>query len=115
MGQEIVRRIYRTVVEQGIWRIRTNKEFGELYEDLDIVADIKRKRFEWMGHVARMDRGRTLKVFESKAEGSRRRVRPRLRWMEDVEKDLREMNNKRWRQKVGDREWASVIKETEAV
>ena len=77
--------------------MRTNKEFGELYEDLDIAADIKRKRFEWMGHVARMDRGRTVKeIFESKAEGSRRSVRPRLRWVEDV-KDLREMKFKRWR------------------
>ena len=74
-----------------MWRIRINQKLGELYENLDMVADIKKKRFEWMGHVARMDQGRTVKeVFESKAEGSRRRVRPRLRWMEDVEKDLRE-------------------------
>jgi hypothetical protein len=43
VGQEIVRRIYRPVVEQGIWRIRTNQELGELYKDLDIVAGIKRK------------------------------------------------------------------------
>jgi hypothetical protein len=33
---------------------------------------------------------RTVKeIFESKAEGNRRRVRPRLRWMDYVEKDLR--------------------------
>ena len=30
MGQEIVRRIHRPVVEQGIRRIRTNQELGEL-------------------------------------------------------------------------------------
>jgi len=98
VGQEIIRRIYRPVVEQGMWRVRTDQELGELCKDLDIVADIKRKRFEWMGHVARTDQGRTVKeIFESKAEGNRRRVRPRLRWMEDVEKDLRDMNFKRWR------------------
>ena len=63
-----------------------------------------------------MDQGRAVKeIFESKAEGSRRRVRPRMRWMEDVEKDLWEMNVKRWQQNAGDREeWESVIKETEA-
>ena len=62
-----------------------------------------------------MDQGRAVKeIFESKAEGSRRRVRPRMRWMEDVEKDLWEMNVKRWQQNAGDREeWESVIKETE--
>jgi hypothetical protein len=64
-----------------------------------------------MGHVTRMDQGRTvIEVFESKAEESRRRVRPRLRWLEDVEKDLQETKVKRWRQKAGDsKEWASVI------
>jgi hypothetical protein len=104
------------VVEQGIWRIRTNQELGELYKDLDIVAGIKKKRFEWMGHVARMDQARTVKeVFESKAWGSRS-VRLRLRWMKDVDKDLREMKVKTWRQKAGDgEEWVSVIKEAKAL
>jgi hypothetical protein len=39
-----------------------------------------------------MDQGRKIKkIFESKPEGSRRRGRPRLRWLEGVERDLREM------------------------
>jgi hypothetical protein len=49
-----------------------------------MVADIKKKSFEWMRHVARMDQRRKVKeVFESKAVGSRS-VRPRVRWLEDV-------------------------------
>ena len=37
-----------------------------------------------------------------------------MRWLEDVEKDLREMKVKRWRQKAVDREeWASIIKEAQ--
>ena len=92
------------MVEQGIWRIRTNQELRELYRNIDIVANIKRKRLEWIGHVIIMDQGRTYKkIFESKAEGSRRRGRPRLRWFENVEKDLREKKVKRWRQKAVDR------------
>jgi hypothetical protein len=52
-----------------------------------------------------MDQGRTVKkVSESKPEGNRRRGRPRWRRWEDVEKDLREMRVKRWRQKAVDRE-----------
>jgi len=52
---------------------------GELYKDLDIGADIKNKRFEWVAHVVRRDQGRTFKIFGSKREGSRRRGRPRVR------------------------------------
>jgi len=72
---------------------------------------------EWIGHVVRMDQGRTVKkVLESRPEGSRRRGRPRLRWMENVEKDLLELKFKRWRQKAVDKEeWASIIKEAKAL
>ena len=60
--------------EQGIWKIRTNQELRELHKDLDTVANIKKKRLEWVGHVVRMDQGRIVKkIFESKPEGSRRR------------------------------------------
>jgi hypothetical protein len=39
-----------------------------------------------------MDQGkRVKKIFQSKLEGSRRTERPRLRWLEDVEKNLRDM------------------------
>jgi len=37
-----------------------------------------------------MGQGRTVKkVFERKPEGSKRKGRPRVRYLEDVEKDLR--------------------------
>jgi len=49
-------------------------------------------------------------------EGSRRRGRRTLRWLEDVEKDLREIKVKNWHQKPVDREeWASVIKGAKAL
>jgi hypothetical protein len=77
----------------------------ELYEHLNIVADIKRKRLEWIGHVVRMYQGSAVKkIFESKLERSRRRGRPRLRRVEDAEKGLREMQVRRRRRKAVDRE-----------
>jgi uncharacterized protein YacL len=46
-----------------------------------------------------MDLGRRCKkIYDSKQEGSRRRGRLGLRWLEDVEKDLQEMKFKRWQQ-----------------
>jgi len=94
----ILRRIHGPVVEQEIWRKGSKQELRELYKDLDIVADIKKKRVEWIGHVVRTDHGwRFKKLFQSKPEGRRRGI-PRLRWLEDVQKDVGEMKFKRWRQ-----------------
>ena len=77
------------MVEQGIWIIRTSHKFQDLNNDLDIAADIQKKRLEWIGHPVRMNHGRVVKkIFESKAKGRRRMGRPRLRWLVDVEKDL---------------------------
>ena len=51
------------------------------------------------------------KIFEGKLEGRRGRGRSRLRWINDVEDDLRKLGVKRWRRKALDREeWASIIK-----
>ena len=58
MGKGNVKQHIWTVVEQGIWRIRTNQELRELYKDLDIAADIKIKKLEWTGQVVRMDHAR---------------------------------------------------------
>jgi hypothetical protein len=55
------------------------------------------------------------KILDDKPGGKRRRGRPRLRWLDDVEADLRSMGVKRWRTKVFNREeWASIIKEAKA-
>ena len=53
-----------------------------------------------------------LRVTREKQKGNI----PRLRWLEDVQKDLWEMKVKRRQQKtVNMEEWASVIKEAKAL
>lgn len=43
-----------------------------LYKDSDIIADIKKKRMEWIRHLVRMDHGSVVKkMSESKPEGRR--------------------------------------------
>jgi hypothetical protein len=62
-----------------------------------------------------MDEARSVKIFEGKLEGRRGRGRLRLRWINDVEDDLRKPGVKRWRAKALDRvEWASIVMETKA-
>ena len=60
-----------------------------------------------------MNETRSVKeIFEGKLEGRRGTGRPRLRWIDDVEDDLRKLGVKRWRAEALDREeWASIIRE----
>jgi hypothetical protein len=97
--------------------MRTNQELQEMYKDLDILADITKKRLEWIEHVVRMDHGREAeKVFESETGGRRRLERQSLRRMEDIDKDLREKKVKSWRQNVvSTEEWASAIKKAKVL
>jgi len=56
---------HRPMVEQEIWRIRTYRKLRELCEDVDLVADIKGKTLEWVGHLVRVDQGRKVKkIFD---------------------------------------------------
>jgi hypothetical protein len=93
--RKIVRKIYGPTKENGQWRIKTNAELITKYKSQDIVTVINIRRLEWLGHVIRMDEiGSVKKIFVGKLEGRRGRGRPRLRWINDVEDDLRKLGVK---------------------
>jgi len=111
--RKILRKIYGPTKENGQWRIKTNAQLMTKYKSQDIVTVIKIRRLEWLGHDIRMNENRSVKkIFEGKLEGRRGRGRPRLRWINDVEDDLRKLGVKRWRTKALDREErASIVRE----
>jgi hypothetical protein len=77
--RKILRMLCGPVVEQGIWRLRTAQELQKMCRDLYIVRDIKKERFEWIGHTVRMNHRRVVKkIFERKLKGRRRMGIPRL-------------------------------------
>jgi len=56
------------------------------------VRVIKSRRMGWAGHVARMGEGRGVyRVLVGKPEGERPLQRPRLRWGDNIKKDLQEV------------------------
>ena len=90
-----MRKIYGSAKENGKWRIETNEELRTKYKSQDIVTVIKIGRLEWLGHVSRMNETRCVKkIFEGKLEGRRGRGQPRLRWINNVEDDLRKLGVK---------------------
>jgi transcription termination factor 2 len=111
--RKILRKTCGPTKENGQWRIKTNSELITKYKSQGIVTVIKIRRLEWLGHVNRMNETRSIKkIFEGKLEGKRGRGRPRLRWINDAEDDLRKLGVKRWRAKALDREeWASIVRE----
>jgi hypothetical protein len=60
-------------------------------------------RIRWLGHVKRMSNARMPKmILNAKMEGDRKRGRPKKRWINDVEQDLRKLGICNWRSRDGD-------------
>jgi len=52
------------------------------------------------------------KIFTQKLEGTRRRVRPRKGWKENVERDLQVLGVRRWGELVADRKkWKDIVRQ----
>jgi hypothetical protein len=114
--RKILRKIYGPKSEQAVWKIRNNLEIQNVYESPDIVTEIKVRRLEWLGHVVRMEYTCLPKmVFNAKPESRHGVGRPRLRWLDDVEADIKALGVKRWRIKAQDRkEWSAILREANA-
>ena len=90
----ILRRIAGPVfdVEENRWRRRHNEELREITGQCYITDFVRSQRLRWMGHVARMEEVRIpRKVMEGTVAGRRPVGRPRLRWKDNVMKDLEDV------------------------
>jgi hypothetical protein len=65
----------------------------------------------------RMPEERVVKtIFTGQPGGSRRKGRPRLRWVDDMEEDLKKIGIRGWRRMAEDREgWRQAIAEVHAL
>jgi hypothetical protein len=77
-------------MENNSWRIRYNEEISKLLKGEGIIRFIKSQRIRWPGHVERMEDNAMSK---RKLKG-----RPRMRWLEEVENDLKRMKVKGWKE-----------------
>lgn len=115
--RKILRKVFGAVCEEGNWRIRTNQEIYELFKDPDIVKEIKVKRLQWLGHLRRMEDTRAAKKsFITAPDGKRSRGRPKKRWIDDVEEDIKKWGIKNYKQKTQNRdEWREVLRQVKAL
>jgi transcription termination factor 2 len=77
---------------------------------------VKARSIRWIGHVERMEDSRMPKtVMREKIYTRRRRGRPKVRWLDDIQEDLREMGIEGWRRKAQDRDlWRRIAQEAKA-
>jgi hypothetical protein len=112
--RRVLRKIYGPAQDKdGTWRIKTNEELENLIKKKNIVRFIKSQRQRWLAHVIRMDTTRTVKKLTEWEPCSPRAVgRPRLRWLDQVEEDLKKMKVRNWKEKCKDRRlWNKIVKQ----
>jgi hypothetical protein len=81
--------------------------------DRDIVRVIKVARIRWLGHLVRMEKNSLCKkITFSQPEGSRKKGRLKLRWLDSVLKDVKLLKvEARWKKELDRNIWGRIIKE----
>jgi hypothetical protein len=99
--------------EDGKWRKLHNDELHNLCSSPNIVKVIKSRRMRWVGHVARMGKGRGVyRGLVGRPEGKRPLRRPRRRWEDNIKMDLRKIgiNVANWIPLAQDRvQWRAFV------
>jgi hypothetical protein len=112
--RKILRSAYGPVQDTNNgWRVRTNQEIEALIKEENVVRFIKSQRLAWYGHVNRMEDNKSVKaIMKCNPIDRRSRGRPKTRWKDDVEADLRAMKITNWRIKIENKlTWKMMVEQ----
>jgi hypothetical protein len=115
--RKILRKIYEPVNKKiNYGKVQRNDELETIIKGENIVRFIKCQRIRWLGHTERkQDTAIPKQMLYGKLYATRRRGRPRMRWLDDVSMDLRKMGVSRWRDRARNREaWRHIVEEAKA-
>jgi hypothetical protein len=92
LERKILRKIFGPNNENGIWRIKTNQELDEIIKHKNVINFIGAQSLSWLGHIERMQGTRMTKAIYCWKPMSRRPIgRPKTRWVDNVRKDIQEL------------------------
>ncbi|GFU63521.1 hemicentin-2 [Trichonephila clavipes] len=93
--RKALRTIFGPVKDQGCWYTRYNFELYRLFKEPQVTQVIRSNRLRWLGHIWRSPENNRTRAYTFKNPmGSQTRGRPRTRWIDDVENDLKTLNIK---------------------
>jgi hypothetical protein len=99
--------------EEGSWTELHNDKLHSLYSSPNIVRMIKSRRMRWDGQVTRMGKGTGVySVLVRRLEGKKLLGRPRHRWEDNINMDLREtgIDGATWIRLARDRvQWQTFV------
>jgi len=79
-------------------RRKFNKELQEELGKAPVTSYIKGQRIQWLAHIMRRNEQEIIRaVIDWKPERKRPRGRPRKRWLDVVEKDLKALGVQEWK------------------
>ena len=115
--RKILRKIFGPLKNNdGSYRIRYNEELEELIHHEHVVRYIKSQPLKWAGHVVRMGEDRLPHlILNQKLWGTRPKGRPRGRWIDAIEEDMRKMKVRDWKNVAQDRKrWGRIVRDAKA-
>lgn len=109
--RKILRTIFGGAREGEGWRRRYNFELQRDFGEPNVVAIVKVQRLRWAGHLARMQENRAPATLFRNDPGGRRGVgRPKARWVDGINQDLRAIGVRNWREAAKDRRsWNGIL------
>ena len=112
-----MRKIFGPSCENGSWKIKTNQELDEVIKHKNIINLARTKRLGWYGHIERMQETRMVKAIHAWKPISKRPMgRPKIRWEDDVKKDIQRLKVANWETLVQDRSrWKEVVRKAKTL
>jgi len=90
--RKILRKIFGPTYENGSWRTNTNEELDKLIKHENIINFIREQMLGWYGHIERMQDTKMVTVIHAcKPISKRPKGRPKIRWEDDVKKDIQKL------------------------
>jgi hypothetical protein len=116
-GRNILWKIFDPTYENGSWRIRTNQELDKFIRHKNIINFARAQRLGWYGHIERMEETRIVKAIHSwKPISKRPTARQKIRWEDEVKKDIQRLKVPNWKTFVKDRRrWKEVVEKARTV
>ena len=108
--------MFSTKQENGSFRRRYNFELERDFAELNIATIVKYNRLRWAAHLAQMQENRVpRKLFEQDPEGCKGVGRPKTRWIDGVQADLRTLGVKNCKREVQNKAfWNNVMKQAKS-